>query len=793
MADRISTLVLFEKPDAGEIGAVGLGVPAMRARSERRQGSISCPAGLVVTWAYGHMLELPPPATYLADVPAAKTVAADRSALEYLHWRSADALAQFTDAVFGRRLVAKPRTEANARRQFGVLKDLVKRADSIIIATDDDDEGEAIGWDLVEHLQFKGPVQRAVFVAVDPKSIATAVRNPVAGDKTRPRALAARARAEADWKIGMLLSAAAQQTFVPSAMRGITFRVGRVKCVVQWLVARRHREIRDFRPQKFFTVQMMIAAGGATAGAILVEHAPSGDLRIFNAELAEKVRHAAANWEGHARISRTEKRRPPPKLFSGSALVAAITRRSRVSLAQAETARNNCYSPLGILTYPRSSGTCLAESAIEHVPQVLAALKDVEGLARLVPSGLPVIRRGKGQTFSDADLAKASHDAIVPNPKSAGNYAERLREAGPLERDVFREAAERYLLQFWPDQVYDEILIEVPIIVDGIERVFRARTELIKDAGWTAAASSLVGDDDQMEQDVGDRQAQLAGFAAAGGHAHATSATIKEGKTEPPKPYTAATLIEAMSSVHRELQATDPRSARVLAEVGGIGTQASQPGLVTELIETHMISSDKKGRIDITTVGLTQVEAFEQHAPELVDPVLSAVIELEARAVRTGKQTIDGYVGKVESWINKIRTRFAAAPMLDPSAFGPEAAAAAATAGQVTIDQRKTAESVSRAIGLPIPDTALASRADLGAWIDEHMSRAREIWAAAAPSEKQIAYAKSLAAAAGVTLPDEALTSAQVLSSEIAKLAPKASGSGAKRSGPSSGRGRRRG
>ncbi|MGP3220535.1 toprim domain-containing protein, partial [Serratia bockelmannii] len=163
-------LYLCEKPSQGkDIGAV-LGA------NQRKQGYLTG-AGVIVTWAIGHLLEQAQPETYGEQYGSP--------------WR--ESVLPIVPTQW------KMEVKKDTADQFAVIRGLLKQVDSVVIATDADREGEVIARELLEYCKFTGPVERLWLSALDETSIRQALANKLPGSKTAPLYEAGLARARADW------------------------------------------------------------------------------------------------------------------------------------------------------------------------------------------------------------------------------------------------------------------------------------------------------------------------------------------------------------------------------------------------------------------------------------------------------------------------------------------------------------------------------------------------------------------------------------------------------------------
>ena len=165
------------------------------------------------------------------------------------------------------------------------IRQALKGAARVIIATDCDREGQLIGQEILEHLRFRGEVLRAIFTAQDPATLREAFANLRPNAEYRHLYAAAVARRQADQIFNLSLTRAATRALVPAGARGV-IGIGRVKTPTLAIVCRRELEIRDFRPEDYFEV---VATAAVPGGTFELRHAPPPAERIKERAQAEAI------------------------------------------------------------------------------------------------------------------------------------------------------------------------------------------------------------------------------------------------------------------------------------------------------------------------------------------------------------------------------------------------------------------------------------------------------------------------------------------------------------------------
>lgn len=742
MADR-NRVIICEKPNQAADFAAATG--ATVRKSDKAKGYYETPEGKV-TWAEGHLYDIRPPASF---VPGA-----DPKEQPYAHW-DWDALPLLPET-----LPLQPSDRGRARLK--VIRELLKSASEVWIATDDDAAGECIAHDILTETGWlprnDAKTYRLRFNRISQQALAEAIRNRVPARELRPRALAESCRREADWLIGMNLSPAASLALVPPGHRQ-TFPVGRVMSAVLAMVVEREEAIETFRPSDYYEIKLLAETA---AGEVALVHAP-GD-HIEDRRLAEAIAAAARGWTGPLSVTRTRKRQAPPKPFSLSELQKAGVK-AGLTLSQVDAAAQSLYDEHSLTTYPRTDGAALDEHMIGVVPQLLEAVAGgFDHLARHIPDS-PVIRRGKGGTFSDKALAGKSHHAIVPNWDTPVT-PDRLARLDDVERKVLELVHARTLAQFLPDYEYDQTVVvaELPGLTqyqDGAPIVFRAVGNVPAVAGWKV----LQGlDEPEDDSDNGDAAASRLPELADGTPAQARDAELLTRTTKPPPYYTEATLIADMIAAAKRIP--DPELRAQLKGAGGIGTEATRRSIIAKLYDDNLLET-AKGKVRPTFAGRAEIKGLRQYAPEACDPGISAIFEDQAKRITAGKQTRQGFRKLLDAWIRQQVDALRQARPLDIQDFGREAVEKLANAHRPTDAMIAKAEAMARLLGLDLPPEIRDDRGACKAFLDAHAEAYEAAKATAEPSTASLQLAEKVAAAAGIPLPEEARRLASACSAFI--------------------------
>ncbi|MBL6077109.1 DNA topoisomerase III [Belnapia sp. T18] len=623
----------------------------------------------------------------------------------------------------------KPATGGNKAAKLKAIRDALRQAKQVWLATDCDREGQLIGQEILEHYGYRGTVMRVIFTAQDPETIRAAFA------RARPNAdyarlyAAAVARRQADQIYNLSLTRTATVTLAGGARAVIG--VGRVKTPTLAIVCRRELEIRNFVPQAYFEV---IATAQAEAGPLQMRHAPKE--RILKREEAEAIAAAAEGFTGPLAVKVEDKRQGPPRLHDLPSLQKLCGSRFGWSAARTLEVAQELYDGQGkkVITYPRAETRYLPESLIADVPRIVAGLQVGRAFGAIPVPQPPVIRRGASGPFHDRGLAGASHHAVIPNV----NTVDTLREVWPRlstdERRLFDVIARAYLAAMMPDFRYRQ----TTVTLDVGRHAFRAAGRQPIELGWRAAFPDWQPAEERGEE------AQMLPPLRHGETALLRDAKVEDKETRPPPRYNEGTLIEAMQNAWRFVE--DEALRDRLKEAKGIGTPATRAEIIRGLKTQDFLATEGKNIVP-TERGLSLHAVLERADPALVDPGVTAQMERLLDEVLVGQQEMIGAIDAVCAQASRIIGRLQeGTASVDAAALG-RAAPDRGADRPPTPAMKRFADSLARQKGLKPPRGYTTSGAICRAFLDQHASRKAEALGADIPSDRRAPAAPDITAA----------------------------------------------
>jgi hypothetical protein len=316
----------------------------------------------------------------------------------------------------------RPAEGGNKASKLKAIREALRTAKTVWLATDCDREGQLIGQEILEHYEYRGRVMRVLFTAQDSQTIRDAFGRAKPNAEYASLYAAAVARRQADQIYNLSLTRTATVILGQGARRVIG--VGRVKTPTLAIVCKRELEIRNFVPIAYFEV---VATAKVAGGQFQTRHAPQD--RIVRREIAEAVANAAQGFEAALAVRVEDKRQGPPKLHDLPSLQKICGSRFGWPASKTLEVAQELYDGQGkkIITYPRAEVRYLPQSLITDVPRIVAGLRVGQSFSAIPVPEPPVIRKGASGTFYDKGLAGASHHAIIPNV----NMIDKLRDVWP--------------------------------------------------------------------------------------------------------------------------------------------------------------------------------------------------------------------------------------------------------------------------------------------------------------------------------------------------------------------------
>ncbi|MFP4682131.1 MAG: DNA topoisomerase I [Ectothiorhodospira sp.] len=484
----------------------------------------------------------------------------------------------------------------------------LKKADSLILATDPDRDGEAISWHLYELLRERGlleakETQRVVFHEITQRAVQEAIAHP--RGLSQELINAQQARRALDYLVGFNLS----PLLWKKIKRGLS--AGRVQSPALRMIVEREQEIERFVSREYWTLDALAAKqdDAFTARLQVLGGHKLDQFDIATETDAEKARRTLLDAaDGRLRVARVEKkqrRRNPAPPFTTSTLQQEASRKLGFSASRTMRVAQQLYEgidlgtgPIGLITYMRTDSVTLANEAIQEIRGLIA---ERYGKAKL-PDG-PRTYKTKSKNAQEA------HEAI--RPTSAQRLPEELR--GHLSQDQ-----QRLYELVWKRTVACQMIhATLDTVAADLEagdpgHVFRATGSSVRDPGFMAVYREDQ-DDAKVESDE-----RLLPELTEGEAVTLNEVQADQHFTEPPPRYSEASLVKAL-------------------EEHGIGRPSTYASIISTLLQREYAELENR-RFVPTDIGRIVNNFLTQHFTRYVDYDFTARLEDELDEISRGEK-----------------------------------------------------------------------------------------------------------------------------------------------------------
>ena len=569
-------LVIAEKP------SVAMSLAAVLGATERKDGYLEG-SGYLVSWCVGHLLELAQPEAYKE---------------QYAKWRYED-LPILPENW-------KYEVPKDKKKQLALLCRLMKdkRVDSVVCATDAGREGELIFRLVYEYAGCNKPMERLWISSMEDAAIREGFDHLRPGSDYDKLYDAAVCRAGADWLIGI------NATRLFSVLYGVTLNVGRVMSPTLALLVQRESDIESFISKPFYVPE--ITCGGFTA---------SGEKMTERSE-AEKIRMDCDHNSAFVRsVEKQVKTIQPPRLYDLTTLQRECNRIYGYTAQQTLDYVQSLYEKK-LATYPRTDSQYLTKDMQATAASLILWLRD----------NMPFGKGCAGEPDIDRvtdDSKVTDHHAIIPTVEIARTD---LSELPSGERDVLTLLAVRLLCATTQANRFEA----VTAMLDCQGYTFTAKGKTILQSGWKEVERIHRMSIRQSETEHRENEDAALPVLKEGQTFETVSASLREGKTSPPKHYTEDTLLSAMETAGAEDMPED-------AERKGLGTPATRAATLEKLVSAGFVQRKKKQLIP-TEKGKNLIAVLPDN---IKSPILTAEWESMLKQVEHGELSATSFMDQI--------------------------------------------------------------------------------------------------------------------------------------------------
>lgn len=558
--------------------------------------------GYAVTWTYGHFCTLKEPNDYKP---------------EWKKWNM-NTLPISPDK-FGIKLISSK----GVKKQFGIIKSLLKKATLVINCGDAGQEGELIQRWVLEHAKYRGKVLRLWISSLTSEAIREGFKNLKNASDYDNLFEAGRSRAIGDWLLGM--NATRLYTLKYGGFKQV-LSVGRVQTPTLAMLVERYKEIENFVPQPYWVLQTIYREVVFTAEQGKFFKKKEGETLFQKVEGKPFVITSFEKKKG---------REYPPSLFDLTGLQVFCNKRFGYSADQTLKVVQQLYEQK-VVTYPRVDTTYLPNDVY---PKIAGILQKMNAYSTFTQPLLSKKIRKSAKVFNDKKVT--DHHAIIPTgmEKSlAGN-----------QQNVYDAIARRFIAAFYPDC----IVAKTTVIGEVDDVPFKATGKEILEAGWRVlypkpkAKPQLNRQKDAPKDSKGKEEERiLPAFKKGESGEHEPS--LVEKVTQPPKMYTEATLLRSMETAGKKVEEDELRE---LMKANGIGRPSTRANIIETLFRRKYVERKKKLLVP-TETGIKLIDTIDNEL--LKSAELTGKWEKNLRDIADGKYSTQQFVAEMKTMVENL-------------------------------------------------------------------------------------------------------------------------------------------
>ena len=585
---------IAEKPSvAREIAAI---LGANQKKDGYMEGN-----GYQVTWTFGHLCTLKEPHEYAAEWKS--------WSLKYL---------PMIPPRFGIKLIDND----GYKKQFAVIEKLFSEAEEIINCGDAGQEGELIQRWVMQKAGCKCPVRRLWISSLTSEAIREGFTKLKPQEDYTSLYEAGLLRAIGDWLLGMN---ATRLYTVKYGQNRQVLSIGRVQTPTLALIVNRQLEIGNFVPQTYWELKTVYreTTFSATKGKFTTKEEGVAFL--------EKVSASPFVVTDTSAKKGTE---APPRLFDLTSLQVECNKKFAFSADETLKMIQTLYEKK-LTTYPRVDTTFLSDDIYPKIEPTLKGLKDYATLTA------PVLATKIPKTKKVFDNSKVTdHHAIIPTGVSPLNIT-------ADERKVYDMVTRRFIAAFYPDCRFS-----TTTVMGAVEDVpFKVTGKQILEPGWRVvfekeAAKNEDNAEDETNGKPTDEERTLPAFVKGEQGSHVPD--LAEKQTQPPKPYTEATLLRAMETAGKLVENEDLRDA---LKENGIGRPSTRASIIETLFKRNYVRKEKKNLIATAT----GVELIQLVRDELLKSAeLTGLWEKKLRQVERKEYDSGQFLEELKTMVTEV-------------------------------------------------------------------------------------------------------------------------------------------
>lgn len=549
-----------------------------------------------VTWTFGHLCTLKEPGDY---TPLWKS------------WSLGNL--PIIPPRFGIKLI----TDKGIEKQFKVIESLIQKADTVVNCGDAGQEGELIQRWVMQKAGIKCPVKRLWISSLTEESIREGFDNLRDQDNFQTLYEAGLCRAIGDWLLGINATRLYTLKYRGYKEKKV-LSIGRVQTPTLALIVKRQQEIDQFIPEQYRELKTRYRDTLFSAVQGRIKNQEKGE------ELLRKIIDCPFTITA---VKKREGREYSPKLFDLTSLQVECNRKFGFSADDTLKLIQSLYEKK-ITTYPRVDTTYLSEDLYQKCPAILKGLKSYSQFT----SPLENKKLAKSKRIFDNSKI-TDHHAIIPTGVISNSLLEK-------ENMVFDLVARRFIASFYP-----ESLFSTTTVLGQVESVeFKTSGKEIITPGWRVLFDKDKSDDQEKDEKEDERTLPSFTVKESGPH----SPELQEKWTQPPRPYTEATLLRTMETAGKLVENDDLREA---LKENGIGRPSTRAAIIETLFKRDYMRKANKNLIP-TSTGIELIGLIRQDL--LKSAELTGIWEKKIRGIENSKYSPEQFVSELKTLVIDI-------------------------------------------------------------------------------------------------------------------------------------------
>lgn len=601
----MTTVILAEKPSQARSY-----IEAFK-NSTKKQGYYAVsdpvlPNETFITYGFGHLVELATPEQY--DT-------------KYKQW----ALSNLP--IFPEKYKFTVPTDKKA--QFKIVKDLLSKADTIIVATDSDREGENIAWSIMTQAKINlksKEIKRLWINSLEKEAILKGFKELKNGWDYYPAYQEAQTRQISDWLVGMNGSPLYTLLLKESGLHGV-YSIGRVQTPTLYMVYQRDLAIQNFNPEPYFELKAEILAEQQKFVAKLDPYQRFKDEKGLLASMSEKRLEKGSQSGLIKDVQKQTKKTSSPRLFSLSSLQSEINKRYHASASDTLQAVQNLYEAK-LLTYPRTDSNYITEQEFNYL------VENLNGYLGFLSKDVSLNHQEPNKRYVNGKKVQEHHAIIMTKTVPT---QEKLSKFPALEQRIYNLVLRTTLAMFADPYEFEETVILTSI---G-DAVFKATGNVPKNQGWKVLFSDYKTEKQEEETILP---------LVEVGQSISANLTPDQKMTKPPVPFTEGTLITAMKTAGKTLD--DEEAQSILKDNEGIGTEATRANVLDVLKKRGYLLTEKN-KLHVSQQGITLCKAVELE-PLLTSPEMTAKWEKALKQISAKERTQENFLEQIKKFVSKI-------------------------------------------------------------------------------------------------------------------------------------------